>query len=184
MSEAVAPLGNRHAERTAVLGMAVFIASWAMLFSGLFFAYLALRVRAPAWPPPDLPRLPLALPALATLLLGLSSASLQRAVGAIRLGERGRAAIALAALLGAGFLALQTVVWRQMLLGGLRPSSGTYASVFFGLTVFHALHVLVGLIALAWLAARPRLTPVRIWTIYWHMVGVIWGVMFALVYVL
>jgi heme/copper-type cytochrome/quinol oxidase subunit 3 len=41
----------------------------------------------------------------------------------------------------------------------------------------------VGLVALGWLALRPRPLSLRLWTIYWHMVGVIWGVMFLLVYV-
>jgi cytochrome c oxidase subunit 3 len=162
----------RHQERTALMGMAVFVASWAMLFAALFFAYGLTRVRALSWPPADLPRLPRVLPALATLLLAASSAVLQR--------KRAGAAAAL----GAMFLLVQAVVWRQMYLGGLRPAAGAYASFFFALTVFHALHVLVGLVALARLARRPRPLSLRLWAIYWHMVGVIWGAMFLLVYVI
>jgi cytochrome c oxidase subunit 3 len=162
----------RHEERTALMGMAIFVASWAMLFAALFFAYGLSRLRAHVWPPADLPPLPLALPALATLVLAASSAALH-----------GRRVIA-AAGLGLVFLGLQSVVWWQMLHAGLRPQSGAYASYFFALTVFHALHVLVGLVALGWLALRPRPLPLRLWTIYWHMVGVIWTVMFLLVYAL
>jgi heme/copper-type cytochrome/quinol oxidase subunit 3 len=162
----------KHQERTALMGMAIFVASWAMLFAALFFAYGLSRMRAVSWPPADLPPLPLALPALATLALAGSSAALHR--GRVRIG----------AALGLLFLLLQAVVWRQMVLGGLRPQAGAYASFFFALTVFHALHVLVGLVALGWLALRPRPLSLRLWTIYWHMVGVIWGVMFLLVYVL
>src|SRR5688572_24420642 len=106
------------------MGMAIFVASWAMLFAALFFAYGLSRIRAPSWPPADLPPLPLALPALATLALAASSADLQRA--RVRTG----------AVLGVIFLILQVVVWRQMVLGGLRPQTGTYASFFFTLTVF------------------------------------------------
>ena len=162
----------RHQERTALMGMAIFVASWAMLFAALFFAYGLSRVRAVSWPPADLPALPLALPALATLALAGSSAALHRS------------RVSLGAALGLAFLVLQVVVWRQMYLGGLRPQAGAYASFFFALTVFHALHVLVGLVALGWLAVRPRPLSLRLWTIYWHMVGVIWGVMFLLVYVI
>ena len=182
MSAAAAPLPA--AERTALLGMVMFIASWAVLFAALFFAYGALRLRAPLWPPSDLPRLPVLLPAGGTVLLGLSSALLWR--------TRGRAsAVALAALLGLGFLAVQLAVWRQLIDAGLRPSHGPYPSVFFGLTMFHALHVLVGLVALAALAGaaalRRRLVsalPLRLWTLYWHMVGAVWLVMFVAVYLL
>lgn len=166
-------------ERTALLGMIIFIASWAMLFAGLFFAYGVIRLRTPAWPPSDLPQVPLLLPAVATVLLALSSAALERA----RRGPGARP-VALAALLGLVFLGLQIVVWRDLWLGGLRPQSGTYASAFYGLTVFHALHVAVGLLALGWLLVRRTATAVRLWTLYWHMVGVIWGVMFVLVYLL
>jgi heme/copper-type cytochrome/quinol oxidase subunit 3 len=162
---------TRHQERTALMGMAIFVASWAMLFAALFFAYGLSRLHAIAWPPADLPTLPLGLPGLATLVLAASSAAL----------HRGR--VPLAAGLGIGFLALQGVVWRQMLLAGLRPQAGAYASYFFALTVFHALHVLVGLGALGWLAVRPHPLALRLWTVYWHMVGVIWTVMFLLVYV-
>jgi len=161
----------RHQERTALMGMAIFVASWAMLFAALFFAYGLSRLRAHIWPPQDLPALPLGLPALATLVLAGSSAVLQR----------GR--VAAAAALGVGFLVLQAIVWRQMALAGLRPQAGAYASYFFALTVFHALHVVVGLAALGWLALRPRPLPLRLWSVYWHMVGVIWTVMFLLVYV-
>jgi len=162
----------RHQERTALMGMAIFVASWAMLFAALFFAYGLSRLRAVSWPPADLPPLPLALPALATLALGASSFLLHR--GRVRTS----------AALGVLFLLLQAVVWREMYQVGLRPQAGAYASFFFALTVFHALHVLVGLGALGWLAVRPRPLSLRLWTIYWHMVSAIWGVMFLLVYVL
>jgi cytochrome c oxidase subunit 3 len=166
-----------HRERTSLLGMVMFMAAWAMLFAALFFAYGLLRLRATAWPPAELPPLPRALPAVATVLLGLSSLALHRAR---------RGAIALAALLGAGFLAVQAIVWVALIGAGLRPPLGPYASVFFGLTGFHALHVVVGLGALGWLAAR-RVTPampLRLWSLYWHMVGAIWAFMFVAVYLL
>src|SRR6185436_11750455 len=121
----------RHQERTALMGMAIFVASWAMLFAALFFAYGLSRLRAVSWPPGDLPPLPLLLPGLATLVLAGSSAVL----------HRGR--VLAAVLLGGAFLGLQAVVWRQMFMAGLRPQAGAYASYFFALTVFHALHVLV-----------------------------------------
>jgi len=184
--------GTAHDERTATIGMVIFMGSWAMLFASLFFAYGALRVRAPEWPPSDLPRLPLVLPSLATLALALASGVLQRAYAGARIGRPAAGAVAAAALLGSTFLTLQIVVWRDAYLAGLRPAAGTYPSVFFGLTVFHGLHVVVGLLALAYLALRSATTAarpnaalaLRLWTLYWHMVGVIWGVMFLLVYVM
>lgn len=180
---------ERARERTAVLGMVIFLASWAMLFAGLFFAYAVIRLRTPAWPPLDLPRVPLGLPLLATGVLGLSSLVLEgvrRDAVASRGVARGLAGATLLALL---FLGLQAVVWIRLWAGGLRPDSGTYASVFFGLTAFHALHVVVGVVALGFLAIRAVLPgagtmriPLRLWALYWHMVGIIWAALFLLVY--
>ena len=72
-------------------------------------------------------------------------------------------------------------VWRA----GLVPSGGPYASVFYALTAFHALHVLVGLAALAVLAMRSRAatrSAVRLWGMFWHFVGVVWGALYVAVY--
>jgi heme/copper-type cytochrome/quinol oxidase subunit 3 len=87
------------------------------------------------------------------------------------------------------FLVLQLVVWVSCWRAGLRPETGTYASVFYGLTVFHGVHVLVGAAALAALvvrSARRRLSAVslRLWTLYLHMVAVLWAIMFVAVYLL
>jgi len=179
---------------TAYVGMLFFLASWAMLFGGLFFAYALVRARAPVWPPVGDPRLPLVLPAVNTAVIALSSFALQSALRSLR---RGRlrpvaGALALAAGLGALFLALQLAVWVRVYGEGLVPSGGPYGSVFYGLTSFHALHVLVGLVALAWLAVRAsrgaygamRHVGVRLWAMYWHFVGAIWLVLYATVYLL
>lgn len=178
------PPRRTHAERTAMIGMAIFIASWTMLFAALFFSYGALRLGAHVWPPEGAPHLPLVLPTAATLLLAMASASLHSAVKGAP-GVASRKTI-VAALLGIGFLALQASVWRQMVLAGLRPDGGAYASFFFTLTVFHALHVLVGLAGLAVALARWRARgplALRLWTLYWHMVGVLWVIIYVLVYV-
>jgi cytochrome c oxidase subunit 3 len=174
----------RHRETTAVLGMTIFIASWVMLFAGLFFAYAITRVRALAWPPPDLPALPRALPAVGTVALAAASLLLER-------GRRARVpagALALAWLAAAAFLFVQLVVWASAWRAGLRPETGSYASVFYGLTGFHGLHVLVGLGGLALVMARARRggarTALRLWTLYFHMVGALWLAMYVGMYLL
>jgi heme/copper-type cytochrome/quinol oxidase subunit 3 len=88
------------------------------------------------------------------------------------------------------FVGLQFVLWSTMLDSGLLPSSGPYASVFFGLTGLHALHVAVGILGLAWVLmqsarrvyAVPRHQTVRLWAMYWHFVGVVWFVMFLTIF--
>jgi cytochrome c oxidase subunit III len=177
-------------EQTARVGMAIFLGSWAMLFVGLFFAYAFVRARAPAWPPLDAPPLPRLLPGLNTLVVAASSAMVMRALRAEERGRSGSAAAALgvAALMGAVFLALQFVVWTSLWRAGLVPSGGPYPSVFYALTTFHALHVLVGLAALVALAVRARAsdpsarTGVRLWGWYWHFVGIVWVALYATLY--
>ena len=177
-------------ERTARVGMAVFLGSWAMLFAGLFFAYAFVRARATVWPPLDAAPLPRLLPGLNTLVIAASSAAVVRAVRAQELGRARSAAasLAAAAVMGTIFLALQSLVWIGLWREGLVPSGGPYPSVFYGLTAFHALHVLVGLVALGWLAARVRArtgfprADVRLWGWYWHFVGVVWAVLYVTVY--
>src|SRR5262249_19430250 len=140
-------------EWTAYLGMVVFLASWAMMFGSLFFAYGMVRSRTTVWPPPDLPELPLLVPAINTVLLGASSVVLQLSLHAVRTGKVARLGpgLAASAVLGSAFLGLQIFTWRRLLDEGLTPQGGPYPSVFYALTCFHALHVLVGIVALAWL---------------------------------
>ena len=62
--------------------------------------------------------------------------------------------------------------------------------MFYALTAFHALHVVVGLVALGALAIRaqpPRGTTrsaVRLWGMFWHFVGVVWVALYVAVYLL
>ncbi len=174
--------------------MLVFLGSWAMMFAALFFAYGILRARSSAWPPPGTPALPLVLPLCNTLVIGTSSVAIERALWSAR---RGRLvgvlpAVVAALVLGTGFVGLQVLLWSGLWNAGLRPDGGPYASVFYGLTVVHALHVLVGLAGLAYCAVRSAagaFTPtrhvgLRLWTAYWHFVGVVWLLILVTVFIL
>jgi heme/copper-type cytochrome/quinol oxidase subunit 3 len=180
--------GRGHDDRTARVGMAIFLGSWAMLFVGLFFAYAFVRARASVWPPLDAPPLPRLLPGLNTVAIALSSVAVARAVRAQALGRARASAASLAAAVGLGalFLVLQVVVWAGLWRQGLLPTGGPFPSVFYAFTVFHALHVLVGLAALGALAVRARtraaVAPVRLWGWYWHFVGALWAALYVTVY--
>jgi len=179
-------------EITSYVGMIIFLGSWAMMFAALFFAYAVVRLRAPMWPPPDQPALPILIPGLNTVVIAGSSAAVAVAVRAHALGRQRRAAIGLGlgAAFGALFLALQAVVWVGLWRAGLLPTGGPYASVFYALTAFHALHVVVGLAALGALAIRAQLprgatrSTVRLWGMFWHFVGVVWVALYVAVYLL
>ena len=179
-------------EWTAYLGMVIFLGSWAMMFGALFFAYGMVRARSLAWPPPDLPALPIFLAGINTAVLATSSVVLQLSVRALGRGNVSVVGpgIGVSGVLGAVFLALQVASWRRLYREGLTLEGGPYPSVFYGLTCIHALHVLVGIVALGWLCqgafvgkySAARFLPVRLWTLYWHFVGAVWAAMFVAVY--
>jgi cytochrome c oxidase subunit 3 len=174
--------------------MVVFLASWAMMFAALFFAYGFVRTRAVMWPPADVPPLPTLLPAINTVVLVASSLTFARGLDALRRGKRSELPLWVAAtfVLGAVFLGLQAVVWRSLWMEGLTVQSGIFGSVFYALTTFHALHVATGLGILVLLFARSlraRYTEhntvnVRLCTMFWHFVDVVWILMFLTLYIL
>lgn len=177
---------------TSSLGMIIALGSWAMMFGALFFAYAGVRSRALMWPPAGVPRLPVALPAVNTLVLLASSVALGQGIRALQRGRRGALApwIAGAIALGATFLGLQLVMWSDLWSAGLRPSTGVYGSVFYGLTALHAVHVAAGLVVLLLVFVRALLgrytehsvTNVRIPAMFWHFVDVVWVLMFFALY--
>ncbi len=185
---------RQEVDDTAYLGMLIFLGSWAMMFAGLFFAYGAVRFHIGAgWPPHGVPHLPVSLPAVNTVVLMASGLALQLGLWAVRAGKVNElsAALVVSLLLGCLFFGLQILLWSELYKGGLRPDGGPYPSVFYALTVFHGLHVLVGLGALLVLLIKsldgafsaPRHLPVKLWTMYWHFVDAVWLLMFVTVFV-
>ena len=185
MTPAPRPLALRSREGTAWLGMVVFLGSWAMMFAALFFAAGVVRSRLPEWPPAGSPDVSRLLPAWNTLVLGASSAGLQRALSRARAGKSWRSGLIGSVGLGVVFVGLQAVFFTELIRAGLRWEDGVLAGVIYGLTGFHALHVLVGLVGLATVAAGAAARPLlslRLWTMYWHFVGVVWLAICAVVF--
>jgi cytochrome c oxidase subunit 3 len=190
----MATAAARRRDLGAYVGMVIALGAFGMCFAGLFFSYAVARAGASSWPPSGEQPLPLGLPALNTLVLALSSLALHRGLLAVRAGrERALAGwLWLTLTGGVAFLALQLFVWHRVWAAGLRPDSGIYGSIFYALTVFHALHVLSGLFALGYLLVRARAgrytaashAGVRSVALFWHFVDAVWVVMFVSVYVL
>jgi cytochrome c oxidase subunit 3 len=91
-------------------------------------------------------------------------------------------------LLGIGFLVGQFVAWQQLHAQGIFLASNPSSSFFFLLTGTHALHLIGGVLALAWaslagilakpLESRQIATDVSAW--YWHAMGLLWIYIFVL----
>jgi len=172
----------------AVFGTLVFVAAESMLFAGLVSAFLVLRAQTSA---PSL-RFPLALTAANLLLLLASGGAAARARGAVRAGAGALGArwLALTAMAGTVFLAVQGIEWSRLVAHGLGAASGPYGGLFATLIGIHALHVLGGVIALDVVAVavmRGRLAGrtrgvVTAACLYWQFVVVVWPVLWALLY--
>jgi cytochrome c oxidase subunit 3 len=166
-------------------GMWTFLATDAMGFAGLLVAYGVLRVRAAAEAWPD-PRGRLALEPAAAMTFALLASSLTMTLATRAAGLRGRRGWLMATFaLGLAFLAGTAIEYRH-LLGGPTPmglTSDLFASAFYVITGFHALHVLAGVIGMVFMC-RARITAQATETfgLYWHFVDAMWMPIFSLVY--
>ena len=130
--------------------------------------------------------------AVNTLLLLTGSLFVVAAVRAIRsqIHRMAQVAIGVALLCGAEFLLNKILEWSDLVAGGHVPAGNNFFMYFFMLTGLHAFHLLVGmgiLIAMLALSRRPSLSKGQFaffegGACFWHMVDLIWVVLFALLY--
>jgi cytochrome c oxidase subunit III len=175
---------------TAKLGIILFLISESFLFGALFWTYFYLKGGTPVWPPQGI-HLGLVIPGINTFFLLSSSMTIWFALRAIRKGSRKGLTLGLTitTLLGAVFLGLTIFDWLNL---GFRPWTNAYGSIYFTLTGFHALHVLLGVILLGALLirnlrkgfSRDDLLPVDLGSYYWHFVDIVWILVFTSIFIL
>ena len=171
-----------------VVGIVLFIGSEAMFFSGLFGTYYTLRAQNPVWAPPDIKVDAIRL--VATFVLLSSSATMQLAARRIKQGSVAsmRRWIWLTFLLGAAFIGFEMHEW---LTEPFSIATNSYGSMFYTLTGFHGLHVVVGLVVMLVVLGRAatgaydaeRHAGVEALTYYWHFVDVVWVGVFTTIFV-
>jgi nitric oxide reductase NorE protein len=129
-----------------------------------------------------------------TLLLLTSSLFVARGVAAAKLGDTVRAPRLFALGLGCGifFIALKAVEYAELIGRGIAFDSHPFFAYYFGLTALHLGHVLIGSALLAALTAatrRPLSKPSHLALMesaacFWHMVDLLWIVIFPLLFLL
>ncbi|MDQ3685907.1 MAG: cytochrome c oxidase subunit 3 [Acidobacteriota bacterium] len=178
------------------IGMWVAIASILMLFTALTSAYIV-RAGLPGatdWRPISMPPLVW----LSTALIVVSSLTISAARKASWRGEQGKHRRWLMAtlFLGFAFLGAQLLAWRQLVAQGIYLASNPHSSFFFVLTGLHGVHILGGLVALAYVlfrfnragnllpvAAEPkRRVATDVLAIYWHFMDGLWIYLFLLLF--
>lgn len=129
-----------------------------------------------------------------TLLLLTSSLCVAAAVKAVRRGSTdvARPLLVAALLGGAGFWVVKIVEYSELFGDHLSPATNDFFMYYFILTWLHLLHLLVGMAVLLFLwslTGRAELTSRQVSYVeaggcYWHMVDVIWIVLFPLLYLI
>jgi heme/copper-type cytochrome/quinol oxidase subunit 3 len=174
-------------------GMVWLIATEATLFAALLATYFYLRFKGgPIWPPGGIEKPELSLPLIMSAILLSSSIPVHYADAGIREGNqrRLRAGLAVGFLLGAIFLWLTWGVEWPEKLHEFKPTTNSYGSLFFTITGFHSLHLVVGLAFSLWTQVRVwrgafdehRHVTVQLFSMYWHFVDVVWIFVFATIY--
>ena len=177
---------------SGMLAVLMLIASEMMLFSGLIGSFLIFRLSAPFWPPPGLPRLPLTVTWVNTLVLLGSALTMYLAVRAVHQSRQRllRRWLVVTAMLGSTFLTVQGSEWVRLVAHGLTLKSGSYGGTFYLLIGCHGLHVtaaVIWLVSVTWVAMRGRYNAhnaggVERIAAFWYFVCAIWPVLFELVY--
>jgi cytochrome c oxidase subunit 3 len=183
------PAGRRPGWWGMVLALTADVAAFASLIASYFYVRF---VTSDLWPPDGISEPKLLKAWIMTALLVGSSGPLVWADLGIKKGRRGRLLVGgtLTLLMGLAFLYVQSSEYSEKLTKEFRPGTNAYGSLFFVITGFHGLHVIVGclvmlliLIAAAFgKISRTHHALVRIAGLYWHTVGGVWVLIFGSLY--
>ncbi|TFH87710.1 cytochrome c oxidase subunit 3 family protein [Billgrantia azerbaijanica] len=123
---------------------------------------------------------------LNTLVLLSSGLCVALAVEAISRDRRRRARQWLAASMALGvlFCVVKVVEYADKFAAGVTPDSHLFFGFYYGLTAFHFAHVLFGLGLLALVTWRTSTDNVETAAAFWHMVDLIWILLYPLIYLL
>ena len=195
------PVQQREA---ATLGMWVFLATEILFFGVLFASYTVCRVLYSQGFAVASRRTDMLLGTLETAVLLTSSCLIALGVRAIKLNQRAAAQVLLlaTAALGLSFLVMHGFEYYREYVEHLVPGidfmqQGPYARaielffcLYYFITGFHSLHVLIGVCVIATVAVRTRrgdygaqrYTPPELTALYWHLVDIVWIFVYPLIY--
>jgi nitric oxide reductase NorE protein len=132
--------------------------------------------------------------AINTVMLITASWCVARAVAAIQ-SDRHRASANFllgGIFFGAGFLVLKMVEYQAKFALGINLTTNTFYMFYLSLTFFHFMHVILGMVILVAVWNKTRQGGysaqdhhgMETGASYWHMVDLVWIILFPLVYVM
>lgn len=173
-------------------GIWVFVLGDMTVFALFFATFMYSRGKNRALFARDHGELHVALGTVNTVLLLSSSLLVALAIQRVLAGRRAGTwrLIAGALCCGLGFVAVKAVEWTLLFAAHKGVGSGEFFSYYFMFTGIHLLHVLIGLAVLSRLIVVVRQTEFgdkqarlcETGGIFWHMVDLLWVVLFALFY--
>ncbi len=124
--------------------------------------------------------------ALNTMVLITSSFC---AAAAVRAGidndsTRSRLWLGLAFMLGVLFLVVKIYEYQAKLALGFDIETNDFFTLYYLITGFHFMHVILGLIILAIVAVKNSVENLETGAAFWHMIDLIWVILFPLIYLL
>jgi cytochrome c oxidase subunit III len=195
------PVQQREA---ATLGMWVFLATEILFFGVLFASYTVCRVLYPDGFALASRHTDMLLGTIETAVLLTSSSLIALAVRAIKLDQRAWACLLMlgTAALGVSFLVMHGFEYHHEYTEHLVPGvdfsqPGVHARtlelffcLYYFITGFHSLHVLIGVAVITVLATRvargafgpQRHTTLELAALYWHLVDIVWIFVYPLIY--
>jgi nitric oxide reductase NorE protein len=175
-------------------GIWVFVLGDMTVFAVFFATFMYSRGKNPDTFARDHASLNVALGTVNTVLLLTSSLFVVLAVQRVLTGAHRSAPRLFGAALacGLGFVVVKAVEWSHLFGEGKTVGSGEFYSYYFMFTGIHLAHVLIGCAVLSRLIVmtrQPELTrraPMlcEAGGIFWHMVDLLWVVLFALFYLM
>jgi len=166
--------------------MWILILSELAVFGVAFIGFAVARLLDPAGFAAGQAHLDPLLGGLNTIVLVTSGFLAATGVAVRREGSRSRARglFAAAAALGLLFLAVKGTEYATSLAAGLTLDAGGFPTLYYLLTGFHALHVVMGIVLLLIVAWHDSVENLETGAAFWHMLDLVWVVLYPLLYLL
>ncbi|MQB07880.1 cytochrome c oxidase subunit 3 family protein [Agrobacterium tumefaciens] len=186
---------EQHGQIPGEPGLWVFLFGDMAIFLVFFVSYLFERAAAPALFASSSAEIGVMTGLVNTIILLTSSLLVAVGVNAMRGGANRLAGLVFTAALVCGlvFVTLKTAEYVHLVQAGNGQGSNLYYTYFFILTGIHLMHVLIGFVVLGMMITTARrsnassdrdIRLVESCACYWHLVDLLWMVIFPLLYLL